>query len=554
MTIPVELKANAATAVNSSMRVTPVSLAFSGITGTDPAAQYVSIQDSAGQAVPFTSAVLSDAGWLRIDPLSSTTPALAKVTASAGVPAGTYLGSIVFTSVQTGAQQTVDVTYKPIGRTLSASPSSLTFTQSSAGADIPVQQVQISSNALVSFNISSQPSWVKITPSGAVSGYNTPTTLTVAVVPSGMPPGMYAGSIVLNGSSSLEIPVSLVLATPDPPAVAPTSISFNYALGSPPPAAQSLRISSPNGQVGFTVGTSTTSGTSWLLVNPTEATTPGTIAVSIDISRLVPGTQTGTIVISFQDPLNTILKVPVTLTVTGSTVQVLSILNGATWGPTNLAPGEIVTIVGSGFGPAHPVIATATMAGAYGTSLAGVTVFFDQIPAPLLMAQDTQINAVVPYAVYGRSTSSVQVQSGSSYSLPIQAKVVSAAPGLFTISGLGKGGAAALNADYTLNSPLNPAPTGSVIMLYLTGEGQTDPQGQDGRVIAGDLRKPLLTVTARIGGLPATVLYAGSAPGSVSGLCQVNLLIPDSLNPGTQGVDVQIGGVPSQEGVTIAVR
>ena len=53
----------------------------------------------------------------------------------------------------------------------------------------------------------------------------------------------------------------------------------------------------------------------------------------------------------------------------------------------------------------------------------------------------------------------------------------------------------------------------------MTGEGQTDPQGVDGAIIpavVSALKKPVLAVTATIGGLPATVAYAGSAPGLVS--------------------------------------
>ena len=62
------------------------------------------------------------------------------------------------------------------------------------------------------------------------------------------------------------------------------------------------------------------------------------------------------------------------------------------------------------------------------------------------------------------------------------------------------------------------------------------------------------TVTATIGGRRADVLYAGSAPGQVSGMCQVNLRIPADLEPGTQAVEVQVGGIATQRGITIAVR
>jgi len=63
------------------------------------------------------------------------------------------------------------------------------------------------------------------------------------------------------------------------------------------------------------------------------------------------------------------------------------------------------------------------------------------------------------------------------------------------------------------------------------------------------------TVTARIGGTAANVQYAGPSPGSIEGLLQVNAVVPDDI-PSDPAVPVvvTIGGVPSQAGVTIAVR
>ena len=57
-----------------------------------------------------------------------------------------------------------------------------------------------------------------------------------------------------------------------------------------------------------------------------------------------------------------------------------------------------------------------------------------------------------------------------------------------------------------------------------------------------------------VGGQSAVVGYAGAAPTSVAGLMQVNVQIPAGIQPGTAvPVQVQVGGVPAQPGVTIAV-
>jgi uncharacterized protein (TIGR03437 family) len=73
-------------------------------------------------------------------------------------------------------------------------------------------------------------------------------------------------------------------------------------------------------------------------------------------------------------------------------------------------------------------------------------------------------------------------------------------------------------------------------------------------MILTDLRRPLLPVTATIGGRPATVLYAGSAPTLVSGVFQVNVRIPEDVEPGPATIQIQVGGAATQAGVTIAVR
>jgi uncharacterized protein (TIGR03437 family) len=46
------------------------------------------------------------------------------------------------------------------------------------------------------------------------------------------------------------------------------------------------------------------------------------------------------------------------------------------------------------------------------------------------------------------------------------------------------------------------------------------------------LAKPKARLVATIGGQPAEIVYAGAAPGFVSGYLQVNLRVPSTLKPG----------------------
>jgi uncharacterized protein (TIGR03437 family) len=62
-------------------------------------------------------------------------------------------------------------------------------------------------------------------------------------------------------------------------------------------------------------------------------------------------------------------------------------------------------------------------------------------------------------------------------------------------------------------------------------------------------------VTATVGGIPATVQFAGAAPGLVTGVFQINVLIPANVTPGNAvPVMISIGGITTPLGTTIAVQ
>src|SRR5262249_15938009 len=111
------------------------------------------------------------------------------------------------------------------------------------------------------------------------------------------------------------------------------------------------------------------------------------------------------------------------------------------------------------------------------------------------------------------------------------------------------------NQDFRLNSAANPAAKGSVVMIYGTGEGKTDPPGTAGLASEGTLQHPVAPVSVLIGGQPAEVLYAGSAPGLVMGLLQGNARVPE-LSEGGSAVPVvlTIGRANSHPSATLAVQ
>jgi uncharacterized protein (TIGR03437 family) len=199
-----------------------------------------------------------------------------------------------------------------------------------------------------------------------------------------------------------------------------------------------------------------------------------------------------------------------------------------------IAPGEVVRILGKRMGPSAittGVIASGVLAGGVG----GVQVTFDGIPAPLLSVSAQEIDLITPFELAGKSAATVQIQYNGAKSNPVQIAVTSMAVEILAL----------LNEDFTFNSATNPAKPGSVMTMYLSGAGQTNPPGQDGQIN----HAPLAVAAAPIQlswfeldpGRGVTVLpvtFAGAAPGLAAGILQVNFIAPQQS---LTGINLRVG-------------
>jgi uncharacterized protein (TIGR03437 family) len=220
----------------------------------------------------------------------------------------------------------------------------------------------------------------------------------------------------------------------------------------------------------------------------------------------------------------------------------------------SVAPGELLSVFGKDLGPARALAAVLDETGGIAVDVGKVRVTFDGIPAPLLVVSNSQINLAAPFALTGRGSAQIQVHYEGISSAPVSVPVAGAAPGLFTLNGRGVGPGAVLNQDGRVNSAANPARPGSIIILYGTGAGQTEPEGFDGRLAVAPYARPRAFVVVRVAGIEAEVLYAGVAPGLVEGTIQVNARMAATVGAGdTVPVQMQVGNAVSQAGVTIAV-
>ena len=229
-------------------------------------------------------------------------------------------------------------------------------------------------------------------------------------------------------------------------------------------------------------------------------------------------------------------------------------MNSANFLPGPIAPGEIVTIFGDGLGPDQAVFYQ-VVNDQFTTSLAGVRILFNGEAAPMVGAVRGQASAIVPYSVLNGPVS-VQAEYLGQRTPALLVPFAVTSPAIFSLNESGRGQGAVLNQDNSVNGPDRRAAKGSVIQIFATGEGQTEPSGISGLLAVGDvLPKPLAQVSVTIGGIPATLQYWGAAPGLVAGVIQVNAYVPLNVASGSSiPITLQFGAATAPPGITVAIQ
>lgn len=225
-----------------------------------------------------------------------------------------------------------------------------------------------------------------------------------------------------------------------------------------------------------------------------------------------------------------------------------------------LSPGEIFTLKGTAIGPTVPTGGTIDPAsGRVSTSVGGVQVLVNNVASPLLYISATQINVIAPYEIANLVGQFVPVQvinNGVVGDL-IYMLVSATEPGIFSFDN-GSGQGAILNQDSSINGPNNAAARGSVVQIFATGEGQTVPPGVDGAIANEPLAQipvPAAKLSLTIGGMPATLSYAGTLPGGVAGALQINAMVPANAPTGSAvPIVLTVGNNSSPTTLTMAVK
>jgi uncharacterized protein (TIGR03437 family) len=264
--------------------------------------------------------------------------------------------------------------------------------------------------------------------------------------------------------------------------------------------------------------------------------------------------------------LAVILAVMLTPIIGHSQAPVISsVVNAASFAPLQpISPGSLVSILGTG-------LATST-AGAsvvpLPNSIAGVSVTFSGIVAPLMFVSPNQINLQVPWGTQTGTADMVVTVDGRS-SAAFRAQVVSASPGIFTIPPGSRQAVATYSNGFNtfLAGPYGssiipgvttyPVRVGSSLTILATGLGLVTPAIADGAASRDQIRATTVIPTVLVNGSPAQVTFSGLSPEFV-GVNQINIVVPESAwypsgAGGEATLQIQLGGIRTSNNVTFEV-
>jgi uncharacterized protein (TIGR03437 family) len=241
------------------------------------------------------------------------------------------------------------------------------------------------------------------------------------------------------------------------------------------------------------------------------------------------------------------------------TINDNGVVTNAGFIPGPVAPGSMVAIFGTNFGPVgYPTGLPLP------TTLSGTQVFFNTVPAPLFYVSPTQIVAQVPfetqfstYPLVSPSTALVTVVVNGVYSVAQTVNISPFAAGLFTTP---DGNAVVIdNNTGALVTPTSPASRGDTLIIWATGLGPTvfDPaSGAGAPSTASPTLFPVQVILKSPGSgaqLTPPVQYAGLAPGFVA-LDQINVQIPANAPTGTVILQLQSPSFPPVNPYTIGIQ
>lgn len=382
--------------------------------------------------------------------------------------------------------------------------------------------------------------WLGVTPvTGAV-----PATVEVVVNPLGLTAGVYTGRISLGtaGSTVTEVPVTLTITSPPLFTWSTTGLTFAVSSSEPVPLPQTLTVATTTGaSIPVTVAANTTGGGNWLRLTPSTGVTPLSMNVTVDTTGLRAGQYNGEIVARSTEGGISASSIRVILLITETKPTITSVVNAASDKPGPVAPGSWVTVRGAFLGATQDLALFKVTDGRIDTTLGDARFLVDGIPAPIIQSSNQKAVIQIPYSAVLKERVEIVAEYRGIRSDPTFVPIVLISPAIFYTGTPGDSQGRILNENGTQNGIGNQAAAGSIVAIHATGEGLTNPAGEDGKIAGENPPVPLSgPIQVWMDGQEAEFVSATGLVGWPAGIVEIKVKAPAAARRGVP-VPVTLG-------------
>jgi uncharacterized protein (TIGR03437 family) len=225
---------------------------------------------------------------------------------------------------------------------------------------------------------------------------------------------------------------------------------------------------------------------------------------------------------------------------------------------SSVAPGQLLSLFGEDIGPT-PAVQAQPQGGFIPVSLGytGLSVTFNDVPAPILYASSGQVNVQVPYEVANLASVTMKIQYGTTstavYSVVpsqpsafVQAVSYAACNGEIRESLL----PVAVNADGSVSGCGNKAPRGTLVNVFLNGLGLAGGHPVTG-AIGATSEAPPVSATASFSTEPVAVT---ADAGAINGVWQAQIAIPLAWSGPSLQFTLTVSGVAVRDSLVLWLK